>query len=73
MHSPQAYHSLRLGRRSAYTVGVVVEHCVLDHGSEDEQEADSDEQVHGCHVGHSGQRVSGHCAQGCHGQHCGDT
>lgn len=68
----QAYHSLRLGRRSAHTVGVVVEHGVLDHGGEDEQEADGDKQVHGRHVGHPGQRVPGHCAQGGHGQHRGD-
>lgn len=72
-HSPQAYHSLRLGRRSAHDVGVVVEHGVLYHGGEDEQEANCDKQVHGRHVGHSRERVPGHCAQGGHGQHGGDT
>lgn len=72
IHSPQAYHSLLRGR-SAYTVGVVVEHGVLNHGSEDEHEADGDKQVHGGYVGHSGNGVSGHCAQGGHGQHCGDS
>ena len=54
-------------------MGVVVEHGILDHGSKDKQEANGDEQVHGRHIGHSGQRVPGHCAQGGHGQHCGDT
>lgn len=69
----QAYHSLHPGRGSAYNVGIVVEHGVLDHGGKDEQEADSDEQVHGGHVGHPGEGVSGHGTQGGHGQHCGDT
>lgn len=49
----QTYHSLCPRRRSAYTVGIVVEHGVLDHGGKDEQEADGDKQVHGGHVGHS--------------------
>lgn len=72
-HSQHTYHSLRLGRRSAHAVGVVVEHSVLNHGGEDEQEADCDKKVHGRHVGHSGQGVPGHRAQGGHGQHRGDA
>lgn len=69
----QSYHPLRLGRRSAYTVGVVVEHGVLDHGGEDKQEADGDKQIHGCDVGNSGQRITGYGAQCGHGQNCGDS
>lgn len=73
LQGKQTYHSLHLWRWSAYNVGVVIEHCVLNHGSKDEQETDGHKQIHGRYVGDSGQGVPGHCAQGGHCQHCGDT
>lgn len=69
----RAYHSPGLRRRPSNAVGVVVEHSVLDHGSEHKQEADGDKQIHGRHVGHAGERVPGHGAQRGHGQHSGDA
>lgn len=49
------YHPPCFRGRPAHAVGVVVQHGVLDHGSEDKQEADGDKEVHGCHVGDPGQ------------------
>lgn len=68
-----SYHSSGFRRRPSYAVGVVVQHGILDHGSEHKQEADGDKQIQRCHVGHARERVPRHCAQCGHGQHGGDT
>lgn len=68
-----SYHFPGFRRRPSYAGGIVVQHGVLDHGGEHEQEADGDEQVHRRHVGDAGERVPGHGAQRGHGQDSSDA
>ena len=49
----------------------VVHRRKLNEGRKDESVADGDEPVHGCRVGHFGERVPGADAERGHSQHCG--
>ena len=54
-------------------LGEVVHRGELDQGREHEGVAHGDEPVHGCGIGHFGERVPGADAEGGHGQDRGHT
>ena len=53
--------------------GEVVQSAILHEGSEGEDEANRDKQVHGSDIRNLGQGLSGDGAESRHGEHCGDT
>lgn len=65
-----SFHSL-LAIPSPAPLGEVVHCCELNEGRKDKSIADGNEPVHGCSIGHFGERVPRTDAKGGHGQHSG--